>query len=384
MKRYLFQVAFKIMGQLLLALVLSSLLFSPVGAVVDESLDVIKKAYEALRTKNFKAVITISSNDESPTPQSATFLIYRLSSNIVRLNQIDDNREMESYFLETPPNRTLRVVPLMKTAIEIPGRRVGLPFEILLRFLNPLTPKNDIRVSYKPGNNGGYYEIHSANEVGGKACIQLLVSASDFLPRKVTLFLMVNKPGISFNLKSLELQDIEDFPPGFFDVPSDFRIISLHQTQPRLLRERVLEIGRRHGISGDTISSSDKTKFVELKFLPLLPSKLPKDFTITGVEPLLYKNSLVFHIKITRSGNPALISIFEAKEPSLVRQVSRDNKPNTPTRLLTKKRGDIYALIMSEEVSKEDLQLIADSLREDKELAVRLLNLEEEKAETLD
>ncbi len=354
-----------------LTLLLSIALAHP--AMAEEELaDLIAKSYKALRTRNFEAVLLIQSVGKTGELESAQFRLYRLSDNTTRIEPVSQIHRIGSYILETDEG-TFRVMSEMRTAFLVPGRRVGSAFELLERFLSPKTPSAEIRTERTVLRGEEFYRIYSEPDNVGRSRIQVLVSPSDFLPREINLFLVMDRPGISLRLDQLKTRPTDYFPEDFFRVPRLFRVIRTEEPRIPELRARIEQLRRRHRGMMEEQEKKPTLLGGQEDFLPLLPANLPQGFSISSIDPLFFKGDLVFHIKITLPEDQGLVSLFEAKDSQLIEEAGSLVKTDGLNVLSTTTEQGIFALLVSEELNEEELRQIADSLRENPELALELL-----------
>ncbi len=357
----------------------------PADKLTDEQ--IIENAYKALISRSFRAVIWIK--DERSGESPAVFVMSRRKDNTIRLEPID--KLHQPWFIIENDKGTLRVIPSKHHAFLIRRRRIGIFFYILERVFNPLAKGSIIAIERQKLNSHEQYLITAtgpSKHKRDKAAVKVLLDSRDFLPRQIILLGKDGEPHITARFTSLQIMHPSEFPPGYFDIPPDCRIITQDFAGKAEIREKLGKMRRQMGFPE---AGKQATKFFPLKkagsdsklFLPLLPTYLPEGFTVESIEPVWYEGSIIFHVKILDRDNLRLISIFQSAKPDLLTKQVELKRDGLALFVKKMDKGPI-SLFVSSDVGVDELRKIADTLEEDKKKVLELLQIEiEEKTESV-
>jgi len=366
---------------------LAFLLFFAVASDASElsSGKVQQKALLALRNKPFKALAVIRGEADKRSHPSV-FVLYHLPDHTVRLEPTRKDPNEQWYIIETLEG-TYRVLPELKKAFFVRGRRVGTLFRALEGFLSESTPVSSIRLESLEKGGAKVYRLYAVAPLQGRPKLEVVIHGEDFLPRAIRLLLPGSKLSLSVELSEVEKIDPKAFPPSFFALPEGCVLFGprgkqlLKEREAQVLRnlERRLKLRQEAGQLGTHMATeSDKDE----EFVPVLPTYLPGDFSLLSIEPLFFHGALVFHLKATDPRSARLISIFQTRNASLLLQQKPSPRTDHMAFFLYQKPDGIFSLLVSSDVDEEELSKIANSLKENPEKAIELieagmLNLEE-------
>jgi hypothetical protein len=185
--------------------------------------------------------------------------------------------------------------------------------------------------------------------------------------------------GFKVVLSNVEVVAPGRFAPGFFEAPSDFQVIGSEAkiAEGQRKRLRTFQKGlpqQRH--SPEAMVDSLAAEEAETDdFLPALPAQLPEGFVIESVTPLYFSGRLLYHIEVVNVTDVQLVSVFETRHEEF-RKEFRRTQSKDGKRFLDLPIGEtgIYVILISEDLTEEDLRAIYDSMEFQPDMAVQLID----------
>lgn len=357
-----------------LALALAAMAAWPLVAAAATPDEIAGLAKKALDEKPFIAEITVTIDNETVAAKGK---LNRKPPELVRLEHYKGAKLTDYYIEGNGPS--VEIMPAEKRAIIVPGRRIGLLFELVAYSLDSSSKQGTLKVTNATASGRNMFVVTGG---AGKATFKLVLDSADYLPREFTAS-RGQGSGLTLQLKGLKVVKSSQFPKGFFNVPEGYRVSGRAPRLGESDRQRLLRFQGR--LSGPVFESQTYKQtpraadtgggMSDNVFLPVLPTRFPPGFVIDTVTPLYFSDNLLYHIELVEPGQLQLISIFETQHERLLDDFRKSRKQSKASFIDREYDGSgIFVIIISDDVDKAQLEAIFDSLAHQPQVAVGLLN----------
>ncbi len=360
--------------KLSIAVSLAAVAATSMVAFAADAQEVGSRAQKALSEQAFTADFTVKIDNKA---EAAAGKLSRNPPSLVRLEHYKGG-QLTDYYLEGS-GPSVEVIPAEKRAIIVPGRRIGLLFDLVSYSLESARKHGTLTVA--PAASFGRKTLVVTGGAGN-ATFKLVLDSNDYLPREFTASRGEGR-GLTVLIEGLKVVSPSHFPKAFFSVPEGYRVSGRAPRLGKTERERLLRFqGRLSGPLYDMPAARRSAKAAdagagagESVFLPVLPTRLPPGFVIDTVTPLYFSDNLLYHIELVEPGQLQLVSIFETQHQRLLDEFRKSRKQSKANYLDRQfDESGIFVIIISDDVEQAQLQGIFDSLAHQPQLAVELLN----------
>lgn len=336
--------------------------------------EVLANTLKALKTKCFRAVLVLAGARRGKIWDIPKFTIYRLPDNRIRLEPIGGKAERDWYLLEDP-RQTIRVEVSSKCAFVVPGKRVSYLLHAVERFLEAGRHSQPPKLEQVTIKGERFYRVSFHELPYGSVRLQLLIDGKNFLPKEIKLLTRDNAPSIAVSFENIEVKSPSDFDSGVFEVPAGYKTFGIGRKRTPAEEERLKNLRLKLSLPRNPLAGQmgGSSQLAGGDFLPLTPTYLPEGFILLSADPVFFEDKLVFHLKAIHPEKLTLISIFESTDLGPIEQAKKRVKTDGFNIFAVERKDGIAVLVLSDDVSEEELSKIGNSLQEDQEQAVELL-----------
>ncbi len=344
----------------------------PVAAITGEATETAERLLRTLMESSFKADVVFKVVGKES--ESLTGRLYRQPPNHFRLEYYE-GEELIGYYLEDGRTST-RVFPRERRALVMRGRRLSPIFILIASCLGRAVQEKQLVLTEEYRQGRASYVLSGFAGVKGFSAV---FDAEDELLRVFTAEGQKGELGFKVVLSNVEAVAPGGFALGFFAAPSDFQVFGpaaqIAEGERERLRifQRRLPQQRHHQKSLDEFRDMEETGTGD--FLPALPSQLPEGFVIESVTPLYFSGRLLYHIELINVADVQLVSVFETRHEGFRKEFQKTWRKDGK-RFLDLPLGEtgIYVILISEDLTEEELRAIYDSMEFQPDVAVQLID----------